>query len=134
MSPGPNTEEHCKSICDIGFQNNRYLSANVADVFNSSYIDDEQTAADRRQSWVKKGYEKEPTYDLQLGWVCNTDKTAETEDKHGKDNKEDNDDNHKDDDDKKKDGKDKDNKKRQKDKDIGPAHNTRSQNSPIRKL
>ena len=118
--PAATDEEHCKEICDLGFKNNRYLSARWTDVFNPDYIDDEQTAIERRQAWMNKGYEKQPTYDVEYGWHC-TETFKVGDEKQEKDNKED------EDEDDQEDREDKRNGKRTRDQLSSPSRNTRSQ-------
>jgi hypothetical protein len=92
-NPDRDEEEHCKMICDLGFENNRFLCERMKDVFNPEYKDDEQTARERRQAWEDKGYEKKPVYDLEHGWHCITTETSNARDeKDEKDNKEEGDD------------------------------------------
>ena len=129
--PDKDEEEHCKKICDIGFEDNRFLREKMKDVFNPDYKDDEQTARERRQAWENKGYEKKPVYDLEHGWHCITTETSNAGDeKDEKDNKEEGDD---DDHDDKKDERSK--KRARSEPSNSPSRNTRSQTaSPGKEL
>ena len=134
QDPDQDEEEHCKMICDLGFENNRFLCERMKDVFNPEYKDDEQTARERRQAWENKGYEKKPVYDLEHGWHCITTETSNAGDeKDEKDNKEEGDDDDHDDDDHD-DKKDERSKKRARSEPSNsPSRNTRSQTaSPLR--
>jgi hypothetical protein len=131
FDPDQDEEEYCKIICDLGFENNRFLCVRMKDVFNPEYKDDEQTAIERRQAWEDKGYEKKPVYDLEHGWHCITTETSNAGDeKDEKDNKEEGDD------DDQKDKKDKRSKKRtRREPSNSPSRNTRSQTaSPSKEL